>query len=233
MKKSTEPDPIRPGDLIRYRSNAFWVVHKPAGIPILSDQSGDKSLLDLVEIYGKRRFYPVHRLDRPVSGLVVLARTRNAASVLSAQFAAGEVRKIYLAVTAACPDPVQGSLTHHLKHLPRHRKAVVVEPDDPDGQEARLRYRVKAHSERYHLLEVEPETGRFHQIRAQLGAIGCPIKGDVKYGARRGNRDRSIHLHAWQLAFPHPVSGEPLSFTEEPPQDALWSALAGEPKDAS
>lgn len=227
MKNSTDepwaPDAL--SKLVLYRSNAFWICNKPAGMPVQADKTGDKSLLDLMAIYAHRRLYPVHRLDRPVSGLVILARTKTAAAALSLAFQEHEVEKTYLAVTATLPDPPEGKLVHHLRAMDRQNKALLTDGQHPQDREAVLHYRHLASSERYHLLEVHTEGGRFHQIRAQLAGIGCPIKGDVKYGARRGNRDRSIHLHAWRLRFLHPVSGEPLAFEAPAPSDVVWQSL--------
>jgi 23S rRNA pseudouridine1911/1915/1917 synthase len=227
MKKSNAESPEATGlsDLVLYRCNAFWICNKPAGMPLQPDQTGDKSLLDLIAIYAHRNFYPVHRLDRPVSGLVILARTATAAATLSRAFQDQDVEKIYLAVTAEQPDPPQGRLEHFLRSLDHQHKAILGDGSHPADRKAIMHYRVLANTDRYHLLEVRTEGGRFHQIRAQLAAIGCPIKGDVKYGARRGNRDRSIHLHAWQLNFAHPVSGEKMHFKAAPPPDPLWDAL--------
>ncbi len=211
--------------LVLYRSNAFWVCHKPAGMPLQPDKTGDRSLLEWAGQYAHRRLYPVHRLDRPVSGLVILARTKTAAAALSAAFQAQEVEKIYLAVTAKAPVPSEGTLTHFLRSLDHQHKAILTDGTHPDDRRAVLHYRTVAAIDRYFLLEVRTEGGRFHQIRAQLAAIGCPIKGDVKYGARRGNPDRSIHLHAWKLRFAHPISGEPMAFEAPLPDDVVWQAL--------
>jgi 23S rRNA pseudouridine1911/1915/1917 synthase len=225
MKKWTS-DAGSPGDLVLYRSNAFWICQKPAGMPVQPDASGDKSLLDLIGIYGKRRFFPVHRLDRPVSGLVIFARNANAAAQLSAAFRQRAVHKVYLAVTDQAPTPEEGVWQHRLYTDKKKRKALLVSPPLEDGTDCVLHYRLLGSSERYHLLELQPEGGHFHQIRAQMAAAGHPIRGDVKYGARRANPDRSIHLHAWQLKFPHPVSGETQLFTLPPPEDdPLWSAF--------
>lgn len=230
MKKSNDessaPEPAL-SDLVLYRCNAFWICNKPAGMPVQPDQTGDKSLLDLVAIYARRRFYPVHRLDRPVSGLVILARTATAAATLSEAFRNQEVEKIYLAITEGHPEPAEGRLEAMLHTAERQFKAVIGDGSHADDRLAVLHYRTVARGDRYTLLEVHTEGGRFHQIRAQLAAAGWPIKGDVKYGARRGNRDRSIHLHAWKLAFQHPVSGERLSFEAPLPADPLWEGLRG------
>ena len=230
--KSSEEAPGAQGslsDLILYRSNALWVCIKPAGMPLQPDQTGDPSLLGLMSAYGHRTFLPVHRIDRPVGGLVILARTKNAATELSRAFREGEIEKSYLAVVSEKPEPPEGKLEHQLHRDGSTRKSMVGDGAHKDDKPAVLHYRLLASSERYHLLEVRPEGGRFHQIRAQLAAAGWPIKGDVKYGARRGNRDRSIHLLAWKLSFKHPVSGEPLSFQAPlPAGDPVWAAFGEE-----
>lgn len=228
MKKSTD-DPARewkPSELILERNNAFWVCNKSAGMPLHPDKTGDKSLLDLMEIYGKRKFYPVHRLDRPVSGVVILARQKTSAAALSELFKEGNIEKTYLAVCANAPDPVEGTIEGSLLADKRKYKAFLGDGTQEGEKHAALHYKMVGQSDRYHLLEIHPEEGRYHQIRALLASIGCPVKGDVKYGDRRGNRDRSIHLHAWKLSFPHPNTGEPLTFICPPPlTDPLWAVL--------
>lgn len=226
MRKWTSEDSL-PGELVLHRNNAFWVCQKPPGMPVQPDPSGDKSLLDLIEIYGKRQFYPVHRLDRPVSGLVIFARNKNAAAQLSALFRDRKVEKVYLAVTEHAPEPAEGVWHHQLTTDRKKKKSMVVETETSESFASELHYKVLGSSERYHLLELRPQGGHFHQIRAQMAAANHPIKGDVKYGARRANPDRSIHLHAWQLLFPHPVSGAPMHFVIPPPQeDPLWAAFS-------
>lgn len=211
-------------DLIIYQTNQFIVANKPAGLPIQPDQSGDKSLFDLLSIYCKSEIYVVHRIDRPVSGTVVFAKNKNAAAALSQQFQQKKVEKKYLAVVKDCPEQKEGELVHFMKKQGTTEK--IFKEAGKNTDEAKLYYKHIAETDNYHLLEVVPHTGRFHQIRAQLGAIGSPIKGDVKYGAKRGNQDRSIHLHAWKLSFHHPVTNEWMNFEAPLPPESLWQVLA-------
>lgn len=229
MKKSTEDKVspgVKPGDLVLFRTNSFWICNKPAGMPTVPDKTGDKSLLDMVEIYGKRRFFPVHRLDRPVSGIVLLARTAHAAAALSGAFANRQVRKVYLAITEQIPEPPSGIARHFLRHDTRQLKSLLVEHPQDGAKGATLQYEYIASSTNYHLLKITPDGGHFHQIRAQLAALHCPIKGDVKYGARRSNPDKSIHLHAWSITFPHPVTHHPVNFSCPIPNEPLWQVFA-------
>lgn len=212
-------------DLILLKNNQFIAFNKPPGLPVQSDKSGDKSLLDLGEIFCRSTLYLVHRLDRAASGVAVLAKTKSAMTHISEQFHKGTVRKTYLAVVGNAPPEEEGTLVHYLLKNEKDNRSKAFPKMVAHAQEATLHYRVLAHSDRYHLLEIELLTGRHHQIRAQLAAIGCPIKGDVKYGFRRGNKDRSIHLHSWKIAFDHPVSGERVEITAPLPDDPLWKAF--------
>lgn len=228
MKKSSEEEVAekRPSDYVLYRCNAFWICIKPAGMPIVPDKTGDPSLMDLMSKYAHHKFFAVHRLDRPVSGLVILASSKPVAATFSKMFKAGKVDKTYLAVTADKPEPSEGVLEDTLVTAEKVHKAFITEKDDEKGLKATLNYAYLGSSERYHLLKVQTHSGRFHQIRAQLAGAGWPIKGDVKYGSRRGNKDRSIHLHAWKLSFPHPVSGETCDYIAPvPAEDPVWAAL--------
>lgn len=215
------------GDLVLYKNNQLIALNKPAGIPVQPDLTHDKDLIGLAEIYAKSSLFLIHRLDRPVSGVVLFAKTKNAQNMLSDGFRSGTVQKTYLAVVQTPPSAQEGVLEHFIAKDSRSKRARVVSEGEKDAQKAILRYRVIGHSDRYHLLEVIAETGRFHQIRCQLAAVGCPIKGDVKYGARRKNQDRSIHLHAWKLAFSHPVDQSSVQITAPLPQDPLWQAFDG------
>lgn len=213
-------------DLILYKTNQFIIVNKPVGIPIQPDKTEDKSLIELAEIYCKSKLFLIHRLDRPASGVVVFAKNKKAAATFSEQFQKGKIEKNYLAVVKNKPEAETGTLEHFLKKDSKTKKSFVVKPEDKAGKKAILEYKTLASSTTYHLLEVDLKTGRFHQIRAQLGAIGSPIKGDVKYGFKRGNKDRSIHLHAWKLNFNHPVTNEKMEFVADvPAEDVVWQAL--------
>jgi 23S rRNA pseudouridine1911/1915/1917 synthase len=213
------------GDWLLYKNNQLVAFNKPSGMLTQGDQGEEKSLLDLAEIYSKSKLHLLHRLDRPASGVVLLAKTSRAIQSLSQQFQERTVQKTYLAIVKNKPPEDKDTLTHYLKRHAKSRKSIIVDKDEADAQEAVLQYEVVGTSDNYNLLKINLSTGRFHQIRAQLAAIGCPIKGDVKYGARRKNQDRSIHLHAWKLSFQHPVTKEPIELVAPVPEDNLWKAF--------
>lgn len=212
-------------DLLLHKDNQVLAFNKPATMPAQPDKTGDKSLLDLGEIYAKSSLFPINRIDRPASGIILFAKTNRAAQSLNKQFQERSVEKTYLAVVGKMPDEKEGTLVHHLQKNPRSKKAQVVAEGTKNAKRSELHYRWLTSIERYHLLEVKPVTGRYHQIRAQLASIGSPLKGDVKYGFRRSNSDRSIHLHAWKLAFTHPVHGERIELTAPLPEESVWQAF--------
>lgn len=214
------------GDLILYNNNQLIALNKPAGMVVQGNREGGKSLLDLAEIYCKHPVRVIHRLDRVVSGVVLMAKNVEAQEAISRQFRERKVQKIYWAVVEDMPEAMEGKLRHYLQRNARINKSFVAEPDQGDGKWAELDYRYLSSSDNYHLLEVRLHTGRHHQIRVQLAEMGCPIKGDVKYGARRGNRDRSIHLHARELHFAHPVTADQEVIRAPLPEDALWKFFA-------
>lgn len=193
---------------------------------VQADQTGDPSFLHLAEAYCQHPLLLLHRLDRPVSGVVIFAKTKTAAASLSAQFRDRTVEKEYLAVVQNRPPAEAGTLVHFLRKNAAKNITAAYPDEQPGSERGELQYRLIGSSERYHLLHIQLITGRHHQIRAQLAALGCPIKGDVKYGARRANRGRSIHLHAWRLAFDHPVSGERVQLQAPlPAGDPVWDAF--------
>lgn len=197
-------------------------VNKPGGMPSVPDQSGDASALHaLREVFGPGVELP-HRLDRPVSGVLLAARTPEALRALSAAFAGGAVAKVYHAIVHGLLEG-EGTWEAVLTHDARARKAHVT--NGGAGRAVRLAWRGLRTGERYTLLELRPEEGAFHQLRAQCAAAGHPIKGDVKYGARRGERDRSIALHAAAIRFTHPATGRVVSITAPPPDTTLWRAF--------
>ena len=212
-------------DLLLHRDNQVLALNKPATVPAQPDKTGDKSILDLGEIYAKSSLFPINRIDRPASGIILLAKTNRAVQSLNQQFQERSIIKTYLAVVGQLPAEKEGTLVHFLQKNPRTKKAQVVAEGTKNAKRSELNYRCLASIERYHLLEVQPITGRYHQIRAQLAAIGSPLKGDVKYGFRRGNADRSIHLHAWKLAFTHPVNGERIELCAPLPTENVWQAF--------
>ncbi len=210
-------------DRILYEDNHLLIVNKRAGEIVQGDQTGDKPLLELVRDYirvkgnkpGNVFCGLVHRIDRPVSGAVIYAKTSKALSRMCEMVKNRAVRKIYWAIVEGVA-PEQVRLVHYMQKNERLNKSFVSETEKPGMQRAELEFRRIGASERYSLLEIELHTGRHHQIRAQLSAIGHPIKGDLKYGARRSNEDGSISLHARRLVFEHPVSHQTIDITAEP-----------------
>ncbi len=218
---------------ILYEDNHIIIVNKTPGEIVQGDKTGDTPLSQTVAEWLKEKYSKpgnvfigvVHRLDRPVGGLVVFAKTSKALARLNEMFRKGDVHKTYWAITRNMPAKKSDLLTHYLKPVERNNKTYLSEASDPKAKEARLRYSVVASTERYHLLEITLLTGRKHQIRAQLSAIGCPIKGDLKYGDKRSNPDGSISLMARKISFVHPVSGNLVEVSAPVPDDTLWKAL--------
>ena len=222
-----------------YEDNHIIIVNKESGEIVQGDKTGDRPLSELVKDYIKEKYQKpgavflgvVHRLDRPVSGLVVFARTSKALARLNKMFAEGEVHKTYWAIVESEKRRVNSEdslLTHWLKRNEQQNKSYAYDHEVPHAKKAMLRYRCLAKGERYDLLEVQLMTGRHHQIRCQLAAIGSPIKGDLKYGAKRSNPDGSISLLSRRIEFVHPVSKEPISVEAPLPHDPLWQALSSQ-----
>lgn len=218
---------------VLYEDNHVIVVNKRSGDIVQGDKTGDVPLSDDVKAYIKERYAKpgevflgvVHRLDRPVSGVVLFARTSKALSRLSEMFRTRAVKKTYWAIVGNQPTQTEGTLTHWLTRNEKTNTARAYDREVPGSKQAILDYRVIARSDRYFLLEVNLHTGRHHQIRCQLSKIGCPIKGDLKYGAPRSNPDGGISLHARRIQFEHPVSHLPIDVTAPVPSDRLWQAL--------
>lgn len=210
---------------ILYKDHQFIALNKPPGIAVQPDKTGDVTLQAQAEAYCRQPLHLAHRLDRPVSGVVVFAKTKTAMTALTEQFRSRSVEKTYLAVVQNMPPEPEASLVHFLRKNEAKNISILSSESDANAERAELHYRLMGSSERYHLLEIQLITGRHHQIRAQLAAVGCPLKGDAKYGFRRSNRDRSIHLHAWRLAFDHPVSGERIQLEAKLPEDPVWQAF--------
>jgi 23S rRNA pseudouridine1911/1915/1917 synthase len=223
-----------------YEDNHIIVVSKRSGEIVQGDKTGDEPLSETVKAYLKEKYQKpgnvflgvVHRLDRPVSGLVVFARTSKALTRLNKMFAEGEVHKTYWAIVNNNRLPINNNgycmLTHWLTRNEQQNKSYAYDHEVPHSKKAQLRYRVLARGERYQLVEVELLTGRHHQIRCQLAAAGMTIRGDLKYGAKRSNPDGSISLLSRRIQFVHPVSGEEIRFEAPLPDDPLWSALTAE-----
>ena len=210
------------GDLVIYKNNQLIAFNKPIAIPVQNDKTGDKTLLDLAEIYTHSKLNLIHRLDRPASGVVLFAKTKMALANINLQFQERKIKKTYLAVVKNLPEEKEGKLIHFLLKDQKKNTSYASIEEKPTSKKAELTYRHIASSDNYHLLEIELITGRHHQIRAQLSAINCPIKGDVKYGFRRSNKDRSIHLHAWKLGFKHPTSNDNVELIAPLPDEVIW-----------
>ena len=220
-------------DRILYEDNHLIIVNKEVGELSQGDQSGDATLVTAIKAYLKRAYNKpgnvylgvVHRLDRPTSGAIVYAKTEKALSRLNELFRTDAVEKSYWAVVDKVPPQEHGVLEHYLIKDAKANKSRAVSQNRSGAKLARLSYTLIAASTNYYLLEVTLETGRHHQIRAQLEAIGLSIKGDLKYGSRRSNPDGGICLHARSLSFIHPVRGERISVTAPIPTDGVWQAF--------
>lgn len=217
-----------------YEDNHVIIVHKESGEIVQGDKTGDKPLSETVKDYIRDKYHKpgnvflgvVHRLDRPVAGLVVFARTSKALSRLNEMFRKGEVHKTYWAITKNAPAEPEGTLVNWIVRNEKQNKSYVYDKEVPNAKRAELKYRVIAHTENYHLIEVSLLTGRHHQIRCQLAHMGCVIKGDLKYGAPRSNLDGSISLLSHEVTFIHPVSKVEIKAESLIPDDRLWRDIA-------
>ena len=215
-----------------YEDNHLIIVNKRVGDIVQGDKTGDKPLSDVVKDYIKDRYDKpgnvylgvVHRLDRPTTGVVMFSKTSKALPRLNKIFADKEAKKIYWALVKKMPPKTEDTLIHWLKKNPKNNKSTAHIKEIAEGKKAILHFKVLKNLDNYYLLEIELETGRHHQIRSQLSSIGCPIKGDLKYGFDRSNPDGGIHLHARGLSFIHPVSNEKIQVEAPMPDDPLWNA---------
>ncbi|MCC8088464.1 MAG: RNA pseudouridine synthase [Rikenellaceae bacterium] len=216
---------------ILYEDNHIMIVNKPAGIPVQADNTGDPSLKEELKEFIKDRdekpgnvyLGVVHRIDRPVSGAVLFAKTSKALVRLNEMVKNREIKKTYWAITYIRPEKMEDTLVHYILRDGKTNKSRCVHSPGKETKEAKLTYKVIAGSDNFTMLEVDLLTGRHHQIRCQLAKIGCPIKGDLKYGAQRSNKDGSISLHARRLEFSHPVKKDKIIVTAPTPQeDNLW-----------
>ncbi|WP_315287579.1 RNA pseudouridine synthase [Tannerella forsythia] len=217
-----------------YEDNHLIAVNKNCHELVQGDKTGDTSLADLLKTWLKEKYAKpgnvfvgvTHRLDRPVTGVVVFAKTSKALARMNELFRTGEIKKTYWAIVRNRPPEVEQELTHWLIRNEKQNKSYVCTPSQKrDARKAVLHYRLLAQSENYYLLEIDLQTGRHHQIRCQLAAIGCSIRGDLKYGAGRSNPDGGISLHARRVSFVHPVSKRPINIVAPVPDEPLWKAL--------
>ncbi|WP_286845858.1 MULTISPECIES: RluA family pseudouridine synthase [unclassified Proteiniphilum] len=218
---------------VLYEDNHIIIVNKAPGEIVQGDKTGDKPLSEMVKEFLKVKYNKpgnvfcgvTHRLDRPTSGVLVFAKTSKALSRLNRMFRDDEVSKIYWAIVKNRPPKEEGTLVHYLMKNEKTNKSTAFDNEKPNTKKAVLHYRLVGASKNYFLLEIALETGRHHQIRCQLAETGCPIKGDLKYGAERSNPDGSISLHARSISFIHPVSKKKISVTAPVPEDDLWKAF--------
>ncbi len=224
---------ISPSLNILYEDNHLIVVNKRPGEIVQGDKTGDQPMSDLIKEYLKEKMQKpgaaflgvVHRIDRPVSGVVIFARTSKALSRMNEMFREKKVKKTYWAVVKNRPAEDQGTLIHYLVKDEAKNKSKAFPNEVPGSLRAWLDYKLIGQSDNYFLLEINPLTGRHHQIRVQLASMGCPIKGDLKYGFPRSNENGSIHLHARKLEFMHPVKKEEIKIVAPVPDDVVWNAL--------
>ena len=219
--------------IVLYEDNHLIAVKKNAGDIVQSDKTGDKTLAEDVKSYIKRKYKKpgevflgiIHRLDRPVGGVVVFARTSKALSRMNSLFREKKMAKTYWAIVEEKPPYENGELVNWLKKNQEKNRSRAYDIEVKESKKAELTYRLLGRSRHYYYLEIQPKTGRHHQIRIQLAHLGCKIKGDVKYGAKRTNKDGSIHLFARSLSFTHPIKKEKIIIRANPPIDPLWNEM--------
>lgn len=217
---------------IIYEDNHLIAINKRPGDIVQGDKTGDMPLSEVVKLYIKEKYNKpgnvylgvAHRLDRPTSGIVVFAKTSKALPRLNKLFAEKTANKTYWAVVKNAPEKQQDILTHWMKRNTKQNKSYANKKEVPESKKAILEYRTIKKLDNFYLLKIDLKTGRHHQIRSQLTAIGSPIKGDLKYGFDRSNKDGSIHLHARSLSFIHPIKKEMLDLVAPPPNDPVWNA---------
>lgn len=218
---------------ILHEDNHIIVVNKRVGDIVQGDKTGDKPLSDVVKEYIKEKYNKpgevflgvIHRLDRPTTGIVVFAKTSKALTRLNESFKNRETKKTYWAVVKNMPPKEKDILVHFLKRNPKNNTSKAHTKEVPESKKASLDYTIFKKLDNYFALEINLHTGRHHQIRAQLNAIGCPIKGDLKYGFDRSNKDGGIHLHARTLEFLHPVTKNNIKLTAPTPSDPIWNSI--------
>jgi len=218
---------------ILYEDNHLIAINKTCHDIVQGDKTGDEPLSEKLKTWLKTKYTKpgnvfigvTHRLDRPVTGVVLFAKTSKALSRMNELFRLGKVEKSYWAITKNCPPEPEGELKHWLVRNEKQNKSIAFDSEKPDAKLAIMHHRLISKSERYYLLEIDLKTGRHHQIRSQLAKIGCPVKGDLKYGAERSNPDGGISLHARRIAFIHPVTQKSVEIIAPVPEDNLWKAL--------
>ena len=220
------------GDLVLFNNHHYIILNKPPGMPSQRDETDSISIIQLAEAYTKKKLFINNRLDRPTSGIVVLSKSKEAAEYLNQQLRENTVDKTYVAACAKPLEKLEGKLIHYLKKSRKQNKMISSERKE-EGSYSELEYKAIGKSDRYHFYRIKLITGRHHQIRAQLAAEGSPVKGDVKYGDRRKNKDRSIHLHAQSISFNSYPKGEKIEVSAPFFDDPLWNYFASEYKGIS
>jgi len=218
---------------VLYEDNHIIAVNKRPSDIVQGDKTGDTPLSEFVKQYIKEKYNKpgevfvgtVHRIDRPVSGIVLFAKTSKALARLNQMFQSKEIQKTYWAVVKNKPQNIKGKLIHYLKKNEAKNMSRAYEKEQQGALRSELDYELILSLDNYHLLEITPHTGRHHQIRVQLSSIKCPIKGDIKYGFDRTNKDASIHLHARKIEFIHPVKKELITIIAPPPNDSIWNEI--------
>lgn len=221
-----------------YEDNHLIAVNKTCREIVQGDKTGDTPLSEILKAWLKEKYAKpgnvfvgvAHRLDRPVSGLVLFAKTSKALARLNEMFRTGDIKKTYWAIVKNSPPTEEGTLEHWLVRNEKQNKSYAYTEEKPNSKKAILHYKLLARSDNYYLLEVDLKTGRHHQIRCQLAKMGCPIKGDLKYGSERSNKDGGISLHARKAQFIHPVSKEPVEIVASVPDDSLWKGITADRK---
>jgi 23S rRNA pseudouridine1911/1915/1917 synthase len=219
---------------VLYEDNHFIAVNKRWGDLVQGDRTGDESLEEKVKRYLQEKYGKpgnvflgvTHRIDRPVSGVVLFARTSKALSRINRLFQEKQVKKTYLAIVQTPPPQQSATLIHFIRRNEQKNKSYAFTQEVKNSREAILQYKLLGQSDRYYLIEIDLQTGRHHQIRCQLSAIGCPIRGDLKYGYPRSNDNGGIDLHSYRIAFVHPVTQQPVEITAPVPNDKLWQFFA-------
>ena len=219
---------------IIYEDNHLILINKRVGDIVQGDKTKDKPLSEVVKEYIARKYNKtgnvylgvVHRLDRPTSGIIIFAKTSKALSRLNKMLRDKEITKTYVAITKNTPSKKEATLINYLRKNPKNNKATVFNTETKETKKAILHYKIIQQFDNYTALKIDLETGRHHQIRAQLSTIKCPIKGDLKYGADRSNPNGGIHLHAYKISFIHPVKKTDVTFSATPPKDVIWDLLS-------
>jgi len=218
---------------ILFEDNHLIAINKPAGMLVQIDNTGDKALEDIVKEYIRVKYDKpgdvflgvTHRIDRPVSGIVLFAKTTKALTRINEMFKINKIKKTYWAIVKNRPAEPKATLEHYIFRDTKRNVSRASEKEIPNSKKAILSYSLVSSSENYHLLEIDLKTGRHHQIRCQLAKIGCPIKGDLKYGFARSNPDAGISLHSRQMVFEHPVKKEIITIIAPTPKDVLWDSF--------